>query len=680
MSWDELGFASIGAEKTPILVVVQSSTGDGDPPDNSAMSYATIRKAHGEGHLKGVQFSMMAVGDSNYTRFMGAPRLFRKRLLELGAEEFYPSVEADEVDGLEYIPAPTPASAAAPVNPAKTEAPPVAPPAASGGAAILARLRSAQAAPQAPPVPVAATGGAALLARMRQAKVAQAKAKGPPPVMIVYGSQTGTAHEIARNVHAEATQRGIAAEVMSWDELGFSSLGAEKTPILVVVQSSTGDGDPPDNCAMAYATIRKAHGESQLKGVQFSMMAIGDSNYTRFMGAPRLFRKRLLDLGAQEFYPCVEADEVDGIECKVDPYMENLWAPLLRARYESAPWSDRKLLHLRFDLGTSGMPYEAGDSLSVMPSNPAEMVSGLLARLALAPDSVVSIQAADGSGKPMHPHIPSPCTLVGRPAYQHEIMLHQPSTLDLLTRFDSCTPPLDALLDALPPMPARLYSITTSPAEHPTACDTCMSVVSFKTKYGDRKGVATTWLDSLTAPGSQTPPTVQRAADFKPPSDLSKPIIMVGPGTGVAPFRGFLQHHRQAIKRAFPAGLPAGQLSENVGPSWLFFGCRKEDEDFLYKSDFKAFVEDKTLSRLETAFSRAQAEKVYVQHLMKQNGEALVKLLDTGAYCYVCGDGANMAKDVHATLLEMLITHKGLSMACKSNMVHEKGCIRDIWC
>uniref|UniRef100_A0A7R9VNR2 FAD-binding FR-type domain-containing protein n=1 Tax=Chlamydomonas euryale TaxID=1486919 RepID=A0A7R9VNR2_9CHLO len=228
----------------------------------------------------------------------------------------------------------------------------------------------------------------------------------------------------------------------------------------------------------------------------------------------------------------------------------------------------------------------------------------------------------------------------------------QPSLADLLDRFGSCKPPLDALLDALPPLMPRLYSVTTSPAAYPAQLQVALSVVSFKTRYGTRLGVATTWLDRLVAPllsggkarAIQIPIYLKKADVFKPPTDLSKPVIMVGPGTGVAPFRGFLQRRAAMLAVKCPDGLPDGQLPDGVGPAWLYFGCRKPDEDYLYRSDLEGFANDRTLTKLSTAFSRLQDEKVYVQHLMRADCKSLGSMICNGGYIFVCGDGAHMVK------------------------------------
>ncbi|GIL57574.1 hypothetical protein Vafri_12779 [Volvox africanus] len=426
------------------------------------------------------------------------------------------------------------------------------------------------------------------------------------------------------------------------------------------------------------------------------------------------------------------------------------WAHISDARYETAFWSDRKVIHLELSIRGSNIVYEPGDSIGVLPVNHPDLVANLCKRLHLNPDRVFTIQAGGGdstaatgnasedgtkggAGARVASHIPSPCsvgyalshcvdltsvtrksvlrllaehavdaaerrTLMylssrsqgGKEAYSHEIGEHQPSILDLLVRFRSVNPPLEALLDALPPLMPRMYSISSSrkdPARGATHLSVALSVVRFKTRYGTRLGVATTWLDRLAAPftadGAALPEEpihlpifLRRSADFKPPPSLATPLIMVGPGTGVAPFRGFLQDRRVELLAQKPP-------PEALGDAVLFFGCRREDEDYLYKEELEAFKADGTLSALHVAFSRAQAEKVYVQDLIKQHGEKVWSLLQGGAHVYVCGDGVSMAKDVHAALAGIVQHQGGMNeqdaTTFLQNLAQERRYIRDVW-
>ncbi|CAG9463098.1 unnamed protein product [Pedinophyceae sp. YPF-701] len=679
-------------------------------------------------------------------------------------------------------------------------------------------------------------GGAAILAQMKKQRADAAKNR-PKEVYFLYGSQTGTAQEIARNAQGEAESRGLPSQVMALDELGFENMSAERTPFVVLVSASTGDGDPPDNCSKFWMAVRrKDNPEGAFKGVKFTSLGLGDSNYTRFMHVPRVLCENMRALGAGEFFPPGEADEVEGLEDAVEGWLEKLWPVLEKAmkdgggagarasqesrgaarasaelagkvlgaegdttawvapegvdtagapavgharigvKYEedaaaaervrgaearwpgeethaagrgaaysasepfwagvadarllTSPTSDRRVLHVAFDIKGSGMDAAPGSAIAVHPVNCKDLVDGLIARLGLDGGAVISLTDADGKRADGHmlPHIPAPCTVraalargvdisspprksllrllaehcedpaekrtllflcskAGKEAYKKQTQGDAPTLLDILNRFKSCRPPLAPLLDHLPALAPRQYSLTNSSCTSPDRAEVAMSVVSFQNAYGrQRKGVATTWLDDLCAHllgGGAAPATPPRIAThirsggaFSPPEDLTKPWIMVGPGTGVAPFRGFLQKRRTM--------LAAKGAAAKAAPAWLFFGCRRAEEDFLYEEDLTSFKADGTLTRLEVAFSRAQKDKVYVQHLMAKHAAEIHEMVFAqGGYVFVCGDGAGMAKDVHATLVAARAQHGACSdaeAAADLQQLTQAGrYVRDIW-
>lgn len=836
MSLNELGVHNISKTRTPVVVLVASSTGDGDPPDNATTAYNQIRRKQPDGLFQGVRFTLLGLGDSNYTRFMACPRVFRTRFTELGAKLFYPFAEVDEVDGLEngvdpwcenIWPALHKALAAADgdldidlVEPAALEV--AAKPAAKAAAAPAAPASAASTTPPAtkagedaegasfakasassattPPAAAASSNGDHVLAVepsfMPQGQLppgsAASSSRPVAPVAVdeaEVGSQpsvtspgtslslrvaepTGVAYPTPQHTAGEVGLGGLGqtspSGKVSPAPTGFTSMpstpGLSRMGTPMSGQRSRPDSAAPSSEAVAASKFSKPMSvhfpvreetvvprrPEQEYGLNAGLAPIGAD----LKGAPALLPCRIKvsweqDLQVAAKVAAAEAAQPDSRQLAYrDPagmYSADkpFWAQLTDARLESAFWSDRKVLHFELDLADSGLAPEPGDAIGVMAANEASLVSGLLKRLPgnLKASQVLLIKPADeaaaAAGTKLLPHLPCPCTLgyaltwcvdltsptkksvlrvlaehcsdaaekrtlmflvskAGKDAYTHEVLEHQPSLLDLLERFKSCSPPLDVLLDALPPLQPRLYSITNAQAGVPGKAQVALSVVKFKTRYGTRHGVASTWLERLAAPlledgcwpNNGEPPRVRtflrKAMDFKPPKDLSKPLIMVGPGTGVAPFRGFLQQRRADIKAAFPKGFSLLNPPPELGESWLFFGCRREDEDFLYRQDLEDATADGTLSHLMVAFSRAQAEKVYVQNLIQQHAEELAKLIvQGGAHVYVCGDGAKMAKDVNAALQAMLVQYAGMSAEQAAeymrNMAQELRYVRDVW-
>jgi NADPH-ferrihemoprotein reductase len=398
--------------------------------------------------------------------------------------------------------------------------------------------------------------------------------------------------------------------------------------------------------------------------------------------------------------------------------------------------SDRRVVHLEFDCenkNDSVENYEPGDSLAVLPKNDSALVSELMARLGVVDDAKtfnlewIEGMAPPGSDvatatKPL-PHVITPCTVRdalekfiditsiprksflralaecctdnaekdrllflssrdGKERFQAEISEERPTLLTLLRMYPSCSISFERLLDISSPLLPRMYSITSckDSQKNPSVA---FSVVKYEAPESKetRFGVATNWLDRLPVDDDEVKIPIYKVPTktFGLPEDISKPIIMIGPGTGVAPFRGFLQK-REALARADP--------SLRFAESWLFFGCRRKDEDYLYEADFNAFLENETLTHLVPAFSREdpRGKKVYVQHKLAEREEKMRDLiLSEKAYVFVCGDGAHMAKDVHRTLLSIITGGGGEyekeadAEALLREMTREGRYVRDIW-
>lgn len=357
----------------------------------------------------------------------------------------------------------------------------------------------------------------------------------------------------------------------------------------------------------------------------------------------------------------------------------------------------RHLMHLELDISGAKLRYDAGDHVAVYPTNDAALVSRLGEVLGVDLHTVISLNNLDEESNKKHPFpcptsyhtalthyldITSPprtnvlyelaqyasdpkdqdmmrkmasSSSDGKALYQSWVLAPQRHILALLEDIPSLKPPIDHLCELLPRLQARYYSIASSAKVHPTSVHICAVVVEYTTPTGRvNKGVATTWLKNKVPVdnGHQASvPLYIRKSQFRLPFKLTTPVIMIGPGTGIAPFMGFLQ------ERAWQR-----EQGKEVGDTILYYGCRYRNEDFLYQEELEEFEKTGVLTQLNVAFSRDQAHKVYVQHLMKDNKEHLWKLIHTqNAHVYVCGDARNMARDVQSALHQAAEEVGGLS-------------------
>uniref|UniRef100_A0A8C9Z5T8 NADPH--cytochrome P450 reductase n=1 Tax=Sander lucioperca TaxID=283035 RepID=A0A8C9Z5T8_SANLU len=346
---------------------------------------------------------------------------------------------------------------------------------------------------------------------------------------------------------------------------------------------------------------------------------------------------------------------------------------------------DRHLMHLELDITGSKIRYESGDHVAVFPTNDSTLVNKLGQILGVDLDVVISLNNLDEESNKKHPF---PCPTTYRTALTHYLdITHPPRTnvlyelaqyasdpkdqenmrkmassspegkvmlnpkfrniLAILEDMPSLRPPVDHLCELLPRLQARYYSIASSSKVHPNSIHICAVVVEYETATGRiNKGVATNWLKNklVTDNGHKsTVPMYIRKSQFRLPFKTTNPVIMIGPGTGIAPFMGFIQE-RGWLK----------QQGKEVGETVMFFGCRHKNEDYIYQEELEEAEKNGVLTQLNVAFSRDQEQKVYVQHLMKKNKEDIWKLIHSdNAHIYVCGDAKNMAKDVQTALHEI---------------------------
>ncbi len=541
--------------------------------------------------------------------------------------------------------------------------------------------------------------------------------KALTPLTILYGSQTGTAEALAKKAAKEAGKRGFVATVLDMAQTDTAKLAHEKN--LLVIVSTYGDGEPPDSAKSLHTALASAVGSSlasapvgsslasapvdsslasaPFAALRYSVCALGDTNYPQFCQCGQDFDTYLGNLGATRVTPRTDCDldyessfttwlntslsalhsaNVGGA-LRPDPAREvtsssadepaaptyskknPFPALLLTSRNLNSPGSAKQVHHVEFDLTGSGLAYEAGDALGVIPHNCPEHVSEILA--ALGCDGEEAVAAPDGATVPFRRALAEFYDL-GKPTA--ELLARLPVAASVTTRSAAplptpCTPHhvLDVLLHSqisIPKSPLtppdfvrllkklqpRLYSISSSPRAHSGQVHLTVGAVRYEKDGRPRQGVCSTFLADRAQPGTtRVGVFVHSNTAFRPPAHGDTPTIMVGPGTGIAPFRAFL-HERKATGAK--------------GKNWLLFGDQRAATDFLYRDELAALMHDGVLTRLDTAFSRDQAEKLYVQQRMLENAAELYAWLESAAHFYVCGDASRMAKDVDAALHQVV--------------------------
>jgi sulfite reductase (NADPH) flavoprotein alpha-component len=338
-------------------------------------------------------------------------------------------------------------------------------------------------------------------------------------------------------------------------------------------------------------------------------------------------------------------------------------ATFLSRRRLNKPGSEKATWHIDIDLAGTDLDYVVGDSVGVFPTNDHDLVTAVLAALEAPPDFPIG-------GRPLHAVLSDGVSLSPAPDMLFHLISYvtggerkqkakrlaagedpdgDAATLDVLAalhKFPGIRPDPEAFIEALDPLQPRLYSISSSLKSHPGRVSLTVDAVRYEIDKRSRLGVCSTFLGGRIVPGDKVRVYVQKAQHFALPEDPSKPVIMIGPGTGIAPFRAFL-HERQAIKAS--------------GRHWLFFGHQRSKCDFFYEEELVAMRTARLLTRLTLAWSRDGNEKIYVQHRMREVGRDLWSWLNDGAYLYVCGDALRMAKDVEAALVDIVAQFGGCS-------------------
>ncbi|WP_051558884.1 diflavin oxidoreductase [Allorhizobium undicola] len=531
-----------------------------------------------------------------------------------------------------------------------------------------------------------------------------------PEVAIVYASQTGNAENLARDAAAMAAHQGVLVHLAALDDMDVHDLANFST--LIAFVSTYGEGDMPDNGQAFWQALTAAEAPL-LEGKRFAVLGLGNSSYRDFCRAGRQLDARLHALGGHrllERLDCdVEYEEVAtqwigkllatladrtgkpeaarGETVQAYSVRKKTFSParLVRHIQLTAPDASRDVHHLEFDIADTGLTYQAGDAVGIRPVNDPEIVKAILSLLGVGAEYEVG-------GRPISAvlerevELRSPSAdLIRALAEQSRdeairrllaegdmdaiaTLLRRGDVLDALRLAPAGDFSPETLLPLLKPLQPRSYSISSSPLCDPGRLHITVGSLRYQSDLRYYGGACSTYLADRLKDGACADICILPNSGFKLPEDASRPVVMIGPGTGIAPFRGFLR------ERAAKGG---------GGRNWLFFGNRNEKKDFLYREDLLEAHRSGILHRLDLAFSRDQSEKIYVQHRILERGADLWAWLEEGAAVYVCGDASQMARDVEQALMNVIARHGGMSPEHAKDylarMRSEKRYMRDVY-
>jgi len=530
-----------------------------------------------------------------------------------------------------------------------------------------------------------------------------------PSLRILYGTQTGNAEGVANDAAAAAKSQGFDVTVSGLDEIELEEFAGLK--YVLIVTSTYGEGEMPDNAELFWEALA-ADVAPRLESVSFGVLALGDTGYDGFCQAGKLFDMRLEQLGATRVLQRVDCDvdyETDaaawiqhaltalvptsgatGMPSTPAPsaVARSGWtrknpftADVATNRLLSGPGSDKEIRHVEFALADSGIEYETGDALAVIPENDPELVDAIVEHFRMSVGTLVDGEPLGKLlGQKYEISAPSKDLLgeVENRADNEELShvlrggvketldrwLYGKDVLDIL-RIAGDDLSVEEFLGLLKPLQHRAYSISSSALAHPDRIHLTVAAVRYQSNGRERGGVCSTFLADRAAKAKIF---LQPNKSFRVPADDDVPMVMVGPGTGVAPFRAFLQE--RALRGA-------------KGRNWLFFGDQHRAHDFAYEDEITGWQESGLLNRLELAFSRDQAEKIYVQTRMLEHGRELFAWLEEGGHFYVCGDATRMAKDVDHALHAVVSAHGGMDDEAATDYVNslkrEKRYVRDVY-
>ncbi|WP_405078456.1 NADPH-dependent assimilatory sulfite reductase flavoprotein subunit [Pectobacterium carotovorum] len=515
-------------------------------------------------------------------------------------------------------------------------------------------------------------------------------------ITLISASQTGNARRVAEQLRDDLLAAKLSVNLVNAGDYKFKQIGQEK--LLLIVASTQGEGEPPEE-AVALHKFLLSKKAPEMKDTAFAVFGLGDTSYEFFSKAGKDFDNRLAELGAERLLDRVDADVdyqglaeqwrrqlVDILQARVpvqgtavaqiaaqgaldeitsSPYSKSspLHATFAVNQKVTGRNSEKDVRHIEIDLGDSGLRYQPGDALGVWFDNDPALVQELLELLWLKGDESVSV---DGKTLPLSQALKSHFELTQNTALivekyaalsRNETLLSLLADKPALQQFAQRTPLVDMvrqapteltaeqLLGLLRPLTPRLYSIASSQAEVESEVHITVGVVRYEYEGRERAGGASSYLADRLSEDDEIRVFIEHNDNFRLPANSDAPVIMIGPGTGIAPFRAFMQQR---------------DADGAEGKNWLFFGNPHFTEDFLYQVEWQRYVKDGLLTNIDLAWSRDQAHKVYVQDKLREKGAEVWRWIQDGAHLYVCGDANRMAKDVERALLDVIVEHGGM--------------------
>lgn len=548
------------------------------------------------------------------------------------------------------------------------------------------------------------------------AAVAAAPAAAPQ-LTVLFGTESGNSEALADQTVKVANQNGFKAKAVSMGDIKPAKL--KDVENLLVIVSTWGEGDPPEG-AVDFHEAFMGDKAPKLEKARFAVLGLGDTSYEHFCKMGKDFDSKLEALGAKRVLDRVDCDvDYDDAYAKWQKEalaaLSALAAPAASAVAPAAaatatvaysrknPFpselnervslngagSAKETIHLEFDLEGSGLEYQAGDALAVIPHNAEDVVDDIIKSTNLDPEAPVLIKEQDYTLKgaltsqlditaislpvlKRYNEIAKDAKLAEMldPANKAKLQsyLYGREIIDVLHDFPAKEITADALVGIMRKLPPRLYSIASSPKAHPGEVHLTVGVVRYDAHGKKRKGVCSTYLADRIEEGGKADIFVTKNKHFKVPANPEAPMIMIGPGTGIAPFRAFVEERKATNAK---------------GKNWLIFGDQHYLTDFLYQTEWQDYLEDGVLTKLDVAFSRDQKEKVYVQDRMRENAKELYAWLQEGASFYVCGDASRMATDVDVALHDIIEKEGGMSTEDAASFVKQlktdKRYLRDVY-